>query len=133
MNRRKFLTQSIATTSVFTLAGGLSLAASQNEEVKKKTKSKCKITVIRKEHFVDLNLEIKGKEDKPCPEFEIGQEFVFTKWWECPDGFCNWAWADIRPIIQLAFSKGKTMAACCTDGFRPVVFKIEKIEEIVEG
>jgi len=54
-----------------------------------------------------------------------------------PEGFCDWAWSDIyRDVTSVAFGVGhpwaapKPMAICsCTDGARPVVFKIELIHE----
>ena len=40
--------------------------------------------------------------------------------WSAPEGFCQWAWADIRSYISANFHGGNLpMVACCTDGFRP--------------
>lgn len=54
-----------------------------------------------------------------------------------PEGFCPWAWIDIYQSVN-AISAGATFApwnrrdgqtiVCCTDGIRPVVFKVEAIE-----
>ncbi len=54
-----------------------------------------------------------------------------------PEGFgCEWAWDDIHKIIMILMTKGNfdtwikdgnTFIACCTDGIKPVVFKIERI------
>lgn len=73
----------------------------------------------------------------PCQAFEVGQEFYTDM--EKPEGFCEWAWNDIYKYIAIfrsggnmgdAFSwmkENNMVIACCTDGIRPVVFKIEKI------
>jgi uncharacterized repeat protein (TIGR04076 family) len=73
-----------------------------------------------------------------CPKFQEGQEFIVEKNLEKPDNFCSWAWNDIqRDVVVLSFG-GKfpwmkdnlsVNYSCCTDGLRPVVFRLEKIEE----
>ena len=101
--------------------------------------AKVKITVVKKVHNKDLF------GDKPpipfnmapeCNKVELGQEFI-SESGECPQGFCSWAFADIqRDITHLRFGgdypsmeeKG-TCLSCCTDGVRPVIFKLERIEE----
>ncbi|MFX1538087.1 MAG: TIGR04076 family protein, partial [Promethearchaeota archaeon] len=53
-----------------------------------------------------------------------------------PKDFCQWAWADIRhDILTLAYGakvphmkNEDTNIVACTDWFRPVYFKIERIE-----
>ena len=48
--------------------------------------------------------------------------------WYPPEGFCDWAWADIRTYIGLVHAGGmEQTVACCTDGFRPVFFKLERL------
>ena len=72
----------------------------------------------------------------PCAHFEEGQEFTLTHWDGPPEGFCTWAWADIHKEIMLmlgggshpAFKSPNVAIACCSDGMKPVVFKIERIE-----
>jgi uncharacterized repeat protein (TIGR04076 family) len=68
-----------------------------------------------------------------CDHFKDGQEFIMGLSW--PPDFCSWAYADIqRDIVHILLGgdypfiqeKG-TAIACCTDGLRPVVFKIERI------
>jgi uncharacterized repeat protein (TIGR04076 family) len=49
--------------------------------------------------------------------------------------FCSWAWADIqRDVVHLALGgdfpwiKEKGIGiSCCTDGLRPVIFKLERL------
>ena len=53
-----------------------------------------------------------------------------------PEGFYDWAWADIRNDINLIASGGNILGmnkqgraiSSCSDRFRPVYFKIERIE-----
>jgi len=89
----------------------------------------CKITVLKKtlqDEFVELS---SSGDVSICSVFEEGQEFVIESPWNPPEGFCNWAWADIRTYIHMVNAGGyDTMVACCTDGFRPVFFKIERVE-----
>ena len=72
-----------------------------------------------------------------CNRVKDNQEFTIHNPYEMPDGICSYAWADIRPQI-LAIASGSTFSflkeknttiATCTDPFRPVLFKIEKIDE----
>lgn len=72
-----------------------------------------------------------------CDRFYDGQEFV-SEDGKHPEGFpCAWAWNDLYPVLfHLRFGgdfpwvveKG-TILSCCTDGFRPVIFKLQRLEE----
>ena len=98
-----------------------------------------KITVVRKIHNKDMfgdNPPLGFTAPPECNKLEVGQEFISEEG-SCPPGMCAWAFADIqRDIIHLRLGgdypwikeKGATLA-CCTDGIRPVVFKLERIEE----
>ena len=99
--------------------------------------AKARITVLKRMINRDIVAEYLGDEQEmgPCGLFEDGQEFIQEDW-RPPEGFCPWAWADIHKEIILVRRGGdqgerlKGMAiACCTDGFKPVVFKIERIED----
>lgn len=129
MKRRKFLTTTAAASSACAITGGVVLAGTSTANDEKKKVTKCKITVLKKGYDKELFQTYKDRDGKPCPLFEIGQEIIVNKWWNCPEGFCNWAWADIRPYIQQIFSGTEKTVSCCTDGFRPVVFLLERIEE----
>ncbi|HEX2907353.1 MAG TPA: TIGR04076 family protein [Phototrophicaceae bacterium] len=101
----------------------------------------CKITVLKRMINADLAEEYIANPVTPCPFFQDGQEFI-TPSLEKPAGFCDWAWNDIHKVIVTLrrggnFSDGMfegwmkndtSMIACCTDGVRPVVFKIEEVE-----
>jgi len=52
-----------------------------------------------------------------------------------PEGFCSWAWADMQRDVTLLrygatlpwIRKPNTAIVSCTDGRKPVVFKIERV------
>lgn len=98
---------------------------------------KVRITVLRNtfnQDFVDTYAEAyQGQPWRPCDLLQEGQTFVTSGW--MPEGFCSHAWADIlRYVMVLARGgdfvgvKPGTFVTCCTDGFRPVFFKIERID-----
>ena len=96
--------------------------------------ARVKITVLRKLDTGDIR-ENYGNIG-PCKRFKVGDEFI-VEGLTIPQEFCSWAWADIfKWIMHLAFNgdfyhmkeKG-TVIACCTDGLRPVVFKLARIED----
>lgn len=84
--------------------------------------------MVKLEHYKELFQKFKKEDGNPCPLFKEGQEFIIKKYWEVPKGFCEWAWADIRIYIQQIFFGESSFVACCTDGLRPVLFNIERIE-----
>jgi len=97
-----------------------------------------KITVVKKLNNKDMfgdEPPVGFTVTPECDKLEVGQEFVFDG--NFPAGFCPWAFADIqRDIIHLRFGgdfppmkeKG-VMLSCCTDGVRPVIFKLERIKD----
>ena len=97
-------------------------------------KARVKITVMKRlynEELVDAFTE--GEKWPLCDVFSEGQEFVSNNV-EAPEGFCSWAWADIQKYV-MALARGANFAgvkpgvhvSSCTDGFRPVIFKLERI------
>lgn len=77
----------------------------------------------------------------PCPMFQVGQEFILgtEDFYHMMDGkFCGEAWDAISRYVYTALQGGsimdgwtndeKLMIACCNDGTRPVIFKIERID-----
>ena len=94
-----------------------------------------KITVVKRTVLQDVIDEYAPRELVPCSVFQDGQEFIIDSSIVPPEGFCAWAYADIHKYIILVMFDGNlglkhegTAIACCTDGFRPVIFKIERIE-----
>jgi uncharacterized repeat protein (TIGR04076 family) len=101
--------------------------------------SKCKITVVRRtinQDLIDEYLSDTRESFGRCQAYEDGQEFVIESFPLKPEGFCDWAWADIhRDIVAVMFGgsypwikQPGTAITCCTDGLRPVIFKVERIE-----
>jgi len=100
----------------------------------------CKITVLKRTLNPELAQEYCEGEVTSCPCFTEGQEFVCGL--DKPEGFCDWAWRDIHPMVAVLLAGGnfshgifagwmtneRTMIGCCSDGIRPVVFRIELIE-----
>jgi uncharacterized repeat protein (TIGR04076 family) len=94
-----------------------------------------KITVLKRSVFPNVVGEYAPWEVDPCPLFQDGQEFIVDSDVRPPEGFCAWAYSDIQKYIMLLRMGGNpglkqegTAIACCTDGFRPVVFKLERME-----
>ena len=109
-----------------------------------------KITVVRMLKLDDVAREYgqirpgleSGDFIPDCPFFREGQEFIVETGGDkdCkPAGFCDWAWADIWKDILMMASKAGVLSdgekgrqapqfTCCTDGLRPVVFKVESME-----
>ena len=100
--------------------------------------NKVKITVLKRDLYKDLVEEYAANKSTPaCDMFEDGQVFILDKA-DKPEDFCSWAWADLhRDIIAVNLgatyshwiNRENTIIACCTDGLRPVTFKIEGISE----
>jgi uncharacterized repeat protein (TIGR04076 family) len=100
---------------------------------------KCKVTVLKKGCNMDLaNSFVKDPNNFAiCNQVEDNQEFIISNPYVMPEGICSYAWADIRPLILTIASGGtcsflkdeNSAIATCTDPFRPVIFKIEKIDE----
>lgn len=114
------------------LLTGTSVAGSKTKEngPTQEPAVKCKITVIKKVLFSDLGEKYSQEKVNICSRFEEGQEIIVTSPYSPPENFCAWAWADIRPSIHSVFFGGrKSSIVCCTDGFRPVVFNVERIDE----
>ena len=91
---------------------------------------KCKITVLKTLLYQDLADEyrVDAANYVPCERFEVGQEIIIDHPYVMPENFCPWAWADIRQYILAAWNGSDyATVACCTDGFRPVFFKVERI------
>jgi len=97
------------------------------------SKHKVKITVARKHLNKDLIEKYTDTADwGECSHFEVGQEFVVSedRPWDMPEGFCGWAWSDIeKRVWGMARGGPNVFVTCCTDGYRPVVFLLEKVVE----
>jgi uncharacterized repeat protein (TIGR04076 family) len=97
-----------------------------------------RITVLKTVVLKEYQRYVREPLEK-CPVFTEGQ--VFETDYEKPEGFCDWAWADLHAYIAVFLTGGQftdgifqdwmkdkdTMVACCTDGIRPVIFEIKRI------
>jgi len=95
-----------------------------------------RITVLKKLRTGDVFDKYASAEMTPECSIMKDEMIYLSKGMQMPEGFCSWAWADIqRDVIHLSLGgdfpwireKG-VMISCCTDGLRPVVFKLERIE-----
>lgn len=128
MKRREFIGCASA-ASAAVLTGEAAVFANPGE-TEQRTAVKCKIVVIKKLIFKDLYEKYSDREGSICSRFEEGQEFIVTSPYNPPEKFCAWAWADIRSYIHSVYFGGaKSSVGCCTDGYRPVVFSVERIED----
>lgn len=99
---------------------------------------KCRITVMRMARYEDLIQRYENPIDHAC-DLREGQVFL-ANGWRRPEGLCLSAWETMSPFV-LALSHGgenlydgwmqdkKSAMISCNDGFRPVSFLIEALEE----
>ena len=93
-----------------------------------------KITVLRRMSNPDIIKEYATGVEPLCERFKEGQEFI-SEGLGMPEGFCSWAWADIQKDVAILalggnapwLKKEGVLFTCCTDGMRPVVFKVERV------
>ncbi len=102
---------------------------------------KCKITVMKKACYTDLMELYENPIEHAC-DLELGQVFI-ANGWQKPYGLCDSAWESMSPFV-MALSHGaenfydgwmknkKSAMISCNDGFRPVSFLIETLEEDAE-
>lgn len=98
----------------------------------------CKITVIRKACYKDLIEKYENPISHAC-DLEEGQVFLSVDG-QKPDGLCDSAWESMQFFVkQLAAGGGnfydgwmknpRAAMLSCNDGFRPVSFYIEALDE----
>lgn len=97
-----------------------------------------RITALRKASYDDLIEKYENPIEHTC-DIKEGQVFI-ADGWKKPEGFCESAWESISSFVMtLAYGgediydgwmKNKHSAMIsCNDGFRPVSFYLEVIEE----
>lgn len=99
---------------------------------------KCRITVMRMACYDDLINKYENPISHAC-DMKEGMVFI-SNGWEKPEGFCQSAWDTLSPFV-LALSHGgenfydgwmrnpKSAMLSCNDGFRPVSFFVEALDE----
>ena len=102
---------------------------------------KCRITVMRKASYLDLSLIYENPIEHACLLKE-GQVFI-TDGWKKPEGLCDSAWESMSSFVMTLACGGenfydgwmknpKSAMISCNDGFRPVSFYIEALDEEVD-
>ena len=103
---------------------------------------KVRITVMRMARYDDLIERYENPITHACGMRE-GQVFT-ANGWQRPEGFCDSAWETLSPFVMtLAHGGGdfyggwmknkKSAMLSCNDGFRPVSFLIEALDEEAGG
>ena len=106
----------------------------------------CRITVLETMVFPEYQEKyLADPKSGPCPCFKKGDTFLLKRtreqddFYRMLDGrFCSEAWDAISRYVYTALQGGsimhgwtndeRMMIACCSDGTRPVIFKIERID-----
>ena len=102
---------------------------------------KVRITVKRIARYDDLIEQYENPIEHAC-EMRLGQVFICNGW-ERPEGFCLSAWDTVSAFVMtLAHGGGdlyngwmkdpKSAMISCNDGFRPVSFLLEAMDEEAE-
>ena len=102
---------------------------------------KIKITAVRKAEYTDLMEKYENPIEHAC-DIKEGDVFI-ANGWERPEGFCLSAWESISPfVLTLSHGGGNfydgwmknpfSAMISCNDGFRPVSFYLEALNEDIE-
>lgn len=102
---------------------------------------KVRITVMKTAFYKELAAKYENPITHAC-DMREGQSFI-APGWRRPEGFCESAWESISPFVMtLAHGGGdfydgwmknrKSAMISCNDGFRPVSFLIEALDEDAE-
>jgi uncharacterized repeat protein (TIGR04076 family) len=102
---------------------------------------KVKITVMRAVRHDDLIAAYENPMEHPC-DMRVGQVFI-ANGWNRPEGLCLSAWESMSPFVMTLAHGGtniyngwmknpRSAMISCNDGFRPVSFYLETLDEEVE-
>lgn len=102
---------------------------------------KCKISVLKKVLHQDLVDLYENPIEHAC-SMEVGQVFIANGWIR-PEGLCESAWESMSPFVMTLVHGGdnlydgwmrnpKSAMISCNDGFRPVSFYLEALDEDAE-
>ena len=100
--------------------------------------NKCRITVMKKAFYKDLADQYENPIEHAC-NLQEGQVFI-ANGWSKPEGMCDSAWESMSAFVMTLAHGGeniydgwmknkKSAMISCNDGFRPVSFLIEALEE----
>jgi len=99
---------------------------------------KCKITVMKMARYDDLIETYENPIQHAC-DMKLGQTFI-ANGWQKPDGMCDSAWESMSAFVMTLAHGGenfydgwmknpRSAMISCNDGFRPVSFLIEALNE----
>ncbi len=99
---------------------------------------KVRITAMKQAVHNDLIEQYENPIQHAC-DMQVGQVFI-ANGWEKPTGFCNSAWQSLSPFVMALAYGGedfydgwmknkKSAMISCNDGFRPMSFYLETLEE----
>ena len=99
---------------------------------------KVRITAVRKASYPDLMEKYENPIQHAC-DVAVGRVWIANGWAK-PEGFCDSAWDSISAFVMtLAHGGGnfydgwmknpKSAMISCNDGFRPVSFYLEALDE----
>ena len=99
---------------------------------------KVRITVMRTARYDDLIERYENPIQHAC-DMREGQVFI-ANGWQMPENFCDSAWDSLSPFVMTLAHGGedlyggwmknkKSAMISCNDGFRPVSFLIEALDE----
>lgn len=102
---------------------------------------KVKITVMKTACYKDLIERYENPISHAC-DMKEGQVFI-TNGWQRPDGMCESAWDSMSAFVMTLAHGGenfyngwmkneRSAMISCNDGFRPVSFLIETMDEDAE-
>ena len=105
---------------------------------KRDSMKRVRITAIRKASYPDLMAKYENPIEHAC-DVEERQVWI-ADGWQKPEGFCDSAWDSISPFVMtLAHGGGNfydgwmknpySAMLSCNDGFRPVSFYLEVLDE----
>ena len=97
-----------------------------------------RITVMKMACYTDLISAYENPLEHPC-DMQIGQVF-YANGADKPSGLCDSAWETLAPFVKTLSSGGEKIYGdwmknsraamiSCNDGFRPVSFLLETVEE----
>ncbi|MBQ8109587.1 MAG: TIGR04076 family protein [Clostridia bacterium] len=99
---------------------------------------KVRITAVRTARYDDLIAKYENPIEHACAVRE-GQSWV-ANGWQKPEGFCDSAWDSVSAFVMALAHGGenlydgwmknpKSAMISCNDGFRPVSFLLEALDE----
>lgn len=103
---------------------------------------KVRITVKRMARYDDLMAQYENPIEHACGMWE-GRTFICNGWAK-PEGLCDSAWETLSPFVMTLAHGGenfydgwmkdpKSAMISCNDGFRPVSFYVEALDEEAEA